>query len=62
MRNGLPKMAGLQVGLQNEKEAHMTARIIDGKAFAAVLLESVDEHVSCLKQTQQIPWKSNFWR
>lgn len=32
----------------------MTARIIDGKAFAAVLLESVAEHVSHLKQTQGI--------
>lgn len=32
----------------------MTARIIDGKAFAAILRESVAEHVSHLKQTQGI--------
>lgn len=32
----------------------MTARIIDGKAFAAILRESVAEHVSHLKQTHGI--------
>lgn len=32
----------------------MTARIIDGKAFAAILRESVAEHVSHLKQTKGI--------
>ncbi|MFC6670015.1 bifunctional methylenetetrahydrofolate dehydrogenase/methenyltetrahydrofolate cyclohydrolase FolD [Marinobacterium aestuariivivens] len=32
----------------------MTARIIDGKAFAAILRESVAEHVSHLKQTHEI--------
>ncbi|MCP8687212.1 bifunctional methylenetetrahydrofolate dehydrogenase/methenyltetrahydrofolate cyclohydrolase FolD [Marinobacterium sedimentorum] len=32
----------------------MTARIIDGKAFAAILRESVAEHVSQLKQTHGI--------
>ncbi len=54
MRIGLPKTAELQVGPQTEKGTHMTARIIDGKAFAAVLLESVAESVSNLKQTQGI--------
>ncbi|GGB81652.1 bifunctional protein FolD [Marinobacterium zhoushanense] len=32
----------------------MTARIIDGKAFAAILRESVAEHVAHLKQTKGI--------
>lgn len=32
----------------------MTARIIDGKAFAAILRENVAEHVSHLKQTHGI--------
>ncbi|MFT6284842.1 MAG: methylenetetrahydrofolate dehydrogenase (NADP+)/methenyltetrahydrofolate cyclohydrolase [Arenicella sp.] len=38
----------------NGEKDHMSARIIDGKAFAATVRERVAQHISCLNQTHGI--------